>query len=103
MGCLLNICQIHPLRPTTFAGELGKPARVGAVHGEHRRHTRLVVNLDEERAPALLHQFRFRRALLNLHPALRIDLDAREAVLVEDTLDLLDCFGLFELLRVGCR
>ena len=82
---------------------IGYRSRVGAVDGEYGRHSGLVMNLDEKRAPSLLDQLRLRRALLNLDAAFGIDVDTCQAVLVENPLDLLDGLGALQRLHIGCR
>ena len=67
-----------------------QPERVGTLRREHGRHTRLVVNLDEERTPSLLHKFRLGSPLLHFHAALGIDVETCETIWVEKFLDLVN-------------
>src|SRR5206468_324487 len=62
--------------------------------------SQLVVDLDQEDAPALLRQLRFRRSLVNGHDVLNLaarlrnEMNASETSLVEDGLNRLDAVGL---------
>src|SRR5258708_35066211 len=67
----------------------GRARQTSALRTEDRQgggHSSLVVYLDEEGAPSLLHQFRGRLSLLRFDAALRVDLDSHETMPVEDGL-----------------
>ena len=61
--------------------------RLRARRPERRRDARLVVDLDQELAPALLHEAMGRGAGIDLHARLGIDGDADQAERIERLLD----------------
>ncbi len=82
--------DIQEAAPHLALRGVGKLAGVGAAHRQHGRDPGLVVDLDQKRPPALLHQFGRGRTLLPLHAALRVDIHPHQAVAVENLLQLGD-------------
>ena len=63
---------------------------VGAVGGQLGRDARLVVDLDQEDRPSVLDQASRGRPLRGLDPALGVDLDPDQAMVVQDALNRSD-------------
>ena len=72
-------------------GTVQEGERVGALGGQGRGDSCFVVYLDEVTLPATLVQYRSGRTSADLHASLGVDLDHRQAVGVEDSLDRRHC------------
>ena len=93
--------QIEPAPAHQPLGRARQFTGVRTLDDQHRGDARLVLHLHQERSPALFHQLRFGRAFLHFDAAFRIDIDAHQAMAVENLLDLLHGFGAAEIRALG--
>ncbi len=85
----LTLGQLH-LRARRAARPDVDAAGVRALHRERRGHAGFVEHLDQKQPRASLDELRLGGALLDLHAALRVDVDASEDVAVEHLLQPID-------------
>jgi hypothetical protein len=60
---------------------------------QFRGSTGLVLHFDEKRAPTLLHELRFGWPRRNLHPHFRVDVQAHQAMRIQNGLNVMTALG----------